>query len=117
IVREEESDALGRFLSNWPDRAAASLLRTETIRALRRSGHDLKVGPARRLLGTVHLIRLEEPLLDHAGDLEPRDLRSLDAVHLAAAMSLGPELGAFVCYDRRLAEGAIARGLPVVSPA
>lgn len=38
------------------------------------------------------LIRLDEPLLDRAGYLGPQ-LRSLDAVHLSAALSIGTELG------------------------
>jgi hypothetical protein len=30
----------------------------------------------------VALVRAEEPLIDRAGELDPRELRSLDAVHL-----------------------------------
>ena len=41
----------------------------------------------------------------------------LDAIHLATAMAMGPELDAFVTYDDRLAEAARAIGLPVVRPA
>jgi predicted nucleic acid-binding protein len=117
IVAEPESDALRLRLRRWPDRASATLLRTETVRALRRSGNDQLVGQARRLFGTVHLIRLGEPLLDHAGDLRPTELRSLDAVHLAAALSIGPDLGVVVTYDNRMAEAARDQGLDVESPA
>jgi predicted nucleic acid-binding protein len=72
---------------------SAVLLRTETVRALRRSGNDHHVGNARRLFAAIHLIRIDEPLLDLAGDLRPTGLRSLDAIHLAAALSIVPDLG------------------------
>ncbi len=116
IVAEPESVALRARLRRWPDRASATLLRTETVRALRRSGNDHLVGQARRLFRGVLLIRLDEPLLDHAGDLEAAELRSLDAVHLAAALSIGPDLGVLLTYDDRLREAALAQGLDVDSP-
>ncbi len=71
---------------------------------------------ARRLLRTMRLIRLDEPLLDRAGDLDPRELRSLDAVHLAAALTVGSDLGVLITYDERLGEAARERGLAVGSP-
>src|SRR5579872_7348593 len=101
VVAEPESSALQRFLQRWPDRASAALLRTEAVRALRRAGYDHRLGSARRLLRAMRLIRLDEPLLDQAGDLDPRELRSLDALHLAAALAIGMDLGVFVTYDQR----------------
>ena len=46
----------------------------------------------------------------------PDGLRSLDAVHLAAALDLGDELQGLVTYDERLAAAAAANGIPVVAP-
>lgn len=116
IVVEPESAALRDRLRRWPDRAAATLLRTETVRALRRSDNDHLVGKARRLFATIHLLRLDEPLLDRAGDLGPAGLRSLDAIHLAAALAMGPDLGVLLTYDARLREAALTQGLDVESP-
>lgn len=116
LVTEPESQALRARLQRWPDRASATLLRTETVRALRRSGNESLIGKARRLFGGVVLIRIDEPLLDRAGDLGPAELRSLAAVHLAAALSIGPELGVLLTYDVRLREAALAQGLAVESP-
>src|SRR5947209_7796790 len=101
VVSEAESSALQRFLRRWPERTSAALLRTEVVRALRRAGYDRRVGSARRLLRAMRLIRLDEPLLEQAGDLEPRELRSLDALHLVAALAVGTDLGVFVTYDER----------------
>jgi len=116
VVTEPESAALRRSLLRWSERTSAALLRTEAVRALRRAGHDHRVGSARRLLRAMRLIRLDERLLDQAGDLDPRELRSLDSVHLAAALAVGGDLAVFVTYDERLGGAARDRGLVVDSP-
>jgi predicted nucleic acid-binding protein len=117
IVAEPESAALRLRLRRWPARVSATLLRVEAVRALRRSGNGHHVGEARRLFATIQLIRLDEPLLDRAADLRPPVLRSLDAVHLAAAMTVGSDLGVLITYDARLGEAALGQGLIVESPA
>lgn len=117
LVQEPGSNALRAWLPRWRRRTSSSLLRTETLRALRRSGHSQLAGPARRMFAGLHLIRLDEQILDRAGELEPDTLRSLDAIHLASALSVGSDLSALVTYDERLAEAAVAYGIPVQSPA
>lgn len=117
VVAEPESQALRRALTRWPARASATLLRVEVIRALRRSGNEQHVASARKLLRSVHLIRIDEPLLDRAGDLHPPDLRSLDAIHLAAALALSTDIGVMFAYDNRLKLAAEAFGIEVDSPA
>jgi predicted nucleic acid-binding protein len=47
--------------------------------------------------------------------LDPVSRRSLDAVHVATALTL-TDLDVFISYDRRLNEGAAAAGLHVESP-
>ena len=42
---------------------------------------------------------MDGPILEAAAALEPPDLRSLDAIHLATALALGPELDALVGYE------------------
>jgi uncharacterized protein len=116
IVAEPESAALRRAIVRWPQRASSTLLRTETIRALRRSGNAGQVPAARRLLRGVTMVRVDEPLLDRAADLEPGELRTLDAIHLASALVVGQDLGVMIAYDIRLKAAAQAYGLTVESP-
>ena len=116
VVAEPESSALRRYLVGWPQRVSAALIRTEAVRALRRAGYEHRVGAARRLLGGMTLIRLDEPLLDRAAELDPREMRSLDAVHLATALAIGSDLGVVVTYDARLADAANQLGLTVSAP-
>ena len=75
------------------------------------------VSEAQALLAGLAILDADPPLLREAGLLDPVGLRSLDAIHLAAALSFGKELGALVTYDLRLAAAAKRRGLQVLSPA
>jgi predicted nucleic acid-binding protein len=53
---------------------------------------------------------------ERAAMLESHLLRSLDALHLSAALEIGDELDAVLTYDQRLADAAQALGIDVVAP-
>jgi len=116
LMTERESPALRRWLRRRPARASAALLRVELVRVVRRAGVPRLIPEARKLLAGVHLIRLDDALLDRAADLDPTELRSLDSIHLAAAASLGGDQAAVVSYDDRLLAAATALGLPTATP-
>ena len=116
LMTERESPALRRWLRRRRERASAALLRVELVRVVRRAGLPRLIPEARKLLAGVHLIRLDDALLDRAADLDPIELRSLDAIHLAAAASLGDDLAAVVSYDDRLLAAATSLGLPTATP-
>ena len=115
VVPEPESAALAAWAGSRSPRASCTLARVEVVRAVRPHGSQA-VRTARSLLDELDLTQLDDELLDLAGELEP-PLRSLDAIHLAAALELGDDLEAVVTYDARMAHGAEALGLPVVAPA
>ena len=117
VVREQETEPLRAWLAAREDVAwsASSLTRVEVVRAVARA-QAAAVPTARRLLAGMDLVPLGPDLLETAADLGPPSLRSLDALHLATALSLGSALGAFVVYDERLARAATEAGLPVVAP-
>jgi predicted nucleic acid-binding protein len=115
VVREPESAALRRFLRGHPQRVSCGLVRTEVPRAVRHLG-PAALRRTRRLLRRVHLIRLDDALLDAAAGLDPRILRSLDAIHLAAAQLLSPEIEAIVTYDQRMTTAAALLGFAVTAP-
>ena len=118
VVREPETAPLRAWLAAREEAAwsASSLTRVEVVRAVARS-QATAVPTARRLLAGMDLVPITRDLLETAADLRPPSLRSLDALHLATALSLGPVLDAFVVYDERLAQAATDAGLPVVAPA
>ncbi len=86
------------------------------IRACRRSNED-RVPDARRLLELLDLVPLSASILERAAAVATPLVRSLDAIHLASALSIGADLTAFVAYDRRLQRAAENEGLPVIAPA
>jgi uncharacterized protein len=111
-------EAETRHLRRWlaPKRWLVSdLHRTELRRAAARAGGR---APARadRLLAESDIIRIDADVFDRAGRLLPLGLRSLDALHLAAAMTLGPDLAGMVTYDERLRDAAAAAGIAVAAP-
>ena len=116
LVREEESDALRLVLAQRPTehRVASALVRTELRRTVRRLPGDL-MPEAERILAGLALVPVDDALLDIAGVLGPAVLRSLDAVHLAAALRVAP-LTAVLTYDERMAASARSLGLPVWAP-
>jgi len=116
LMTEPESAALRRWLRRRPARASAALLRVELVRVVRRAGLPRLLPEARKLLSGVHLIRLDDALLDRAAELDPTEIRSLDSIHLAAAASLGDDLAAVVSYDDRLLAAATSLGLPTAMP-
>ena len=63
-----------------------------------------------RILSDVEVLELDPRLAGVAATLGPPVLRTLDAIHLATALAMVPELDAFVTYDDRLAEAARASG-------
>jgi hypothetical protein len=65
----------------------------------------------------LELVAIDDRLLDEAAFVDPMIIRSLDAIHLAAAPSLGSDLDVVVSYDQRMLEGARLLGLPTASPA
>jgi predicted nucleic acid-binding protein len=68
------------------------------------------------LLRRLDLIQLDDELLDAAATLDGVVLRSLDAIHLAAARTLGDELTAVITYDDRMTTAAGQAGLEVDAP-
>lgn len=116
VVAEPESGALTDYLRDHPSRVSCALARVEVIRAVGPQG-AAAVGRAGQLLARISLLRLDDVLLDAAAELEGIRLRSLDAIHLAAARAFGDALAEVVTYDRRMADAAHRLGLAVSAPA
>ena len=115
-VAEPESEALRRYLRRRRPLVSSALARTEVLRALVFEGEE-GVARGRAVLGLVELVRVNDRLLNAAGVLLPPDLRSLDAIHLATASQLGPDLGQVVTYDDRMLDAAKRLGVKTATPA
>ncbi len=98
-------------LVGWPEQVTSVVGEVEVRRVAARAGAD-----ASAVLVPLSLVELDEPIRRLACVVGSTSLRSLDAIHLASAISLGDDLGAFCCYDRCLLADAEAAGLTVLSP-
>src|SRR5262245_41057591 len=88
VIEEPESRALLDWRRARDRLVACELIRVETVRAVRVSD-PAAVARARQAIAALTLIRVDDQLYEVAADLEPPLLRSLDALHLAAALTLG----------------------------
>lgn len=96
---------------------SAEIVRVEVLRAIRRGGAPAAAeSEAEVHLETVQLVRMDRDLVARAARIGPPDLRTLDALHLAAALAITPPPEVFLCYDRRLARAARLHGLRVLAP-
>ena len=115
-ILEPESGALRRYLRRRRPWVSSSLARTEVLRALLPGG-EKALAAGRAVLARCDLVRVNDHVLSRAGVLEPHDLRSLDAIHLATAERLGRDIRELVMYDERMAQAARHLGYRVSSPA
>lgn len=112
-VAEPESEALVAALEPVRSRATSRVGFVEFRRLAHRSG--VSAARTAAVLAALAVMELDEQVERVAATLDAR-LRTLDAVHLASALSIGDELTGFVCYDGRLADAAKAAGLRVLAP-
>lgn len=117
VSPEAERAALESAIERWPDRLTSELSAVECRRAIRRQPEAAVLSPRMEdVLSSLTLLRIDQELLRLSGTIGPPRLRSLDAIHLASALSIGDYPEAFITYDERLAEAARAAGLDVLTP-
>ena len=116
VTTEPETKALQRwFASAERNPVSCDLARAELLRAVRRVAPE-HVVRAREVLESVTLIEVTTAVFEHAGILDPTISRTLDAIHVAAALIIGDDLEGMVTYDERLAQAANANGIAVIAP-
>jgi predicted nucleic acid-binding protein len=117
VFEETESSALVEWLAVRQDvpKVSSDLSIVELLRTCRRVD-DASVEGANQLLGGIDLIPMDRAIVERAASLGPSELRSLDAIHLASALSVKTNLTALIAYDIRLCSAAMQEGIEVVSP-
>jgi len=117
LAEETHSRAFAAFYDAHADAewVSSALLRVEVTRAVARAMPAL-LPDARELLLAFSTIDIDDDVIEAAISEPDRALRSLDAIHLATARILGPDLDAVVSYDDRLVKAATDAGLATVIP-
>lgn len=113
---EPEAPALSSEMARWAVRSSSALMAVEAVRAVARI-EPAMVEETRGALDRLSLIPLSDQVLRLARDIAGPSLRSLDAIHLATAASLGDDLGVILTYDQRMMDAATSLGMPVAAPA
>jgi predicted nucleic acid-binding protein len=117
VLAEPESGALRGLLSERPRRLSSRIAEVEVNRAIARVAQPGDEAQVRLVLSGLQFVELDADVARVAASLTPPALRSLDAIHLASALVVSPELDVFVTYDTRLVNAGRAAGLEVRSPA
>ena len=114
VVAEPESAALAQEVASDRDVVSSQIALTEVVRAVGRAKGP--IGRAERIVRSIALVPIDRPILAEAAAMRPWSLWSLDAIHLASALSLHPDVDAFIAYDARLLDAAAKAGLIARSP-
>jgi predicted nucleic acid-binding protein len=121
VVKLVHAEPESAVLHGWLDERAeigwisSVLTEIESFRALARYAPEA-VARLPAVLDQIDLIDLDARIRTLAQTIRPATARSLDAIHLGAALSIRPVLTSFVTYDQRLLDAAQAAGLPIDPP-
>jgi predicted nucleic acid-binding protein len=121
LVKLVKAEPESRPLAVWIDERAAersvssTLAKVEVLLAVRRGG-DRFVERARSMIDELDLLAISDEVIDSAAVVDSPGLRSLDAIHLATALSIRDALTGMVVYDRRLFDAAARFGLDPIRP-
>ena len=117
VVAEPESSVLVEFLRGRSERVSSAVALVEVPRALRRAGFGVSERRrSREVMARIALVDVDRRILAAAAALDPPELRTLDAIHLATALAVREDLEVLVTYDRRLATAAERVHLEVSAP-
>ena len=117
VAPEPETTGLVQTLRSDPDAISSALAQVEVTRAVMRAGATReRASRAAAVLERIALVPIDAGILGRAADLQPPDLRSLDAIHLATALLLQRDIAGLITFDTRLADAAAAADITVLTP-
>ena len=115
VIEEAESADLESYLASDAVIATSRVALVEVPRATRIANPSEELQhETQRLLDACLLVDVTDRLLRSAAPLASREVRTLDAIHLATALYIDAD--ELVAYDRRLLDAAEAQGLEVAAP-
>lgn len=111
-IEEDGSDLLAKAMEGARLLSTCRICFVEAVRAIAAGGSSRDVKKMESEWTSLDIVEVDQPLVERAAKLAvSQRLRSLDALHLAAAMSL-PDAGITVAtWDTRLHRAARAEGL------
>jgi hypothetical protein len=113
---ERETNAFRAALGDWPLQVASDLIRVEAVCTARRLGGEDVLQRAEAALDLINLIPISPVIIELATGAHTPPLRAMDAIHLATALTMREDLGAFFVYDNDLHAAALAHQLNALAP-
>ena len=115
-MREPESRALVAAIPTNADVVTSVVSIAEVARCLRVAGlvEEIDVAEVSDVLDSVTLIATDSAIARAAAGIASASLRPLDAIHLATALAVAPDV--MLVYDRGLGAAAAASGIRVEAP-
>jgi hypothetical protein len=115
LLTEPDATAIRSTLSRYDRWWSSALLVVELRRLATRTGRETA---SEALLAEMELHPLDRPTLERASRLPPSEVRSLDAIHLDAAVELrhAGEISAVMTFDGQLQRGCEHHQLDVEAP-
>ena len=123
LVREAESTAIEAELVQWPNLATSVVTEVELPRAVARARAERPEAVIdeslilQGVIASAAIIELSEDIVTAARNVEPIHVGALDSIHIASALSLGPELAGVATYDHRMADALTRAHVNVIAPA
>jgi uncharacterized protein len=114
--RERETDAVERLILDHDGLLSSRLSEVEVARAIGRAPEKRLLQHVAEVFEAIVLIDVTRAIVRRAAALTGGDLRALDAIHLATALSVNIADLDFIAYDMRLARAARAHGLTLPIP-
>lgn len=112
LIREAESTEVRTLFETGAELISSRLLAVELHAVADRRG--LHATDVRALVERVAIVALGDEVAQRAIDIRS-GLRTLDALHLATAVVLGPIVTEFLSFDDDLNAAASAHGIPLHS--
>lgn len=110
LILEDETDDIRALFETETELVSSRLLAVELNAVVDRRG--LRAIDARALVERVAQVSLNDEVARRAIDLRS-GLRTLDALHLASALAVGPLVTSFLSYDDELNAAALRHGIPL----
>lgn len=109
LIVEPETWAVRALFEGGHELVSSRLFAVELHAVVDRRG--MRATDARALIDRVALVRLDDEIAQRAVDLRS-GLRTLDALHLATMLYLGPLVASLLSFDDELSAGALRHGIP-----
>jgi hypothetical protein len=115
LLAEPDAATIRATIANYEEQWSSELVTVE----LGRLGkvHGLQSN-AQQLLSNINLIRITSPRLRKAAAIDPAHVRTLDAIHLSAAVALhaAGTVAGVLTFDSQLQAGCQHHGIAVEAP-